>query len=64
MRGGIDKRELTKERKAIDAMLERIMPPMRKRGGYLPMCDHGVPAEVPFADYVYFRQRLAALSGA
>ncbi len=61
MRGGLDKRVLARGRPAIDAMLERIIPPMKRRGGYLPMCDHGVPAEVPFADYVYFRRRLAAL---
>lgn len=62
MRGGIDKRVLARGRPAIDAMLERILPVMKRRGGYLPMCDHGVPAEVPFADYVYFRQRVAELS--
>ena len=62
MRGGIDKRILAQGRPAIDAMLNRIFPIMKKRGGYIPMCDHGVPAEVPFADYVYFRQRFAALS--
>jgi uroporphyrinogen decarboxylase len=63
MRGGLDKRILAKGRPAIDAMLERILPAMRRRGGYLPMCDHGVPEETPFADYVYFRQRIAQLSG-
>lgn len=59
--GGIDKRELAKGRKAIDAMLERIIPPMRERGGYTPMCDHGVPAEVPYEDYLYYRRRLVEL---
>lgn len=62
MRGGLDKRVLSQGRPAIDAMLERILPAMKKRGGYLPMCDHGVPAEVPYADYIYFRQRIAELS--
>jgi hypothetical protein len=63
MRGGIDKRVLARGRQAIDSMVNRILPAMKKRGGYLPMCDHGVPAEVPFADYVYFRQRVAEISG-
>ena len=63
MRGGLDKRVIALGRPAIDAMLERILPAMKKRGGYLPTCDHGVPAEVPFGDYVYFRQRVAELSG-
>ncbi|MCL2639553.1 MAG: hypothetical protein FWD53_01780, partial [Phycisphaerales bacterium] len=63
MRGGIDKRVLAQGRKAIDAMLNRIFPAMRKRGGYIPCCDHGVPAEVPYQDYLYYRQRAAELGG-
>jgi hypothetical protein len=43
-------------------MLEGLLPAMKRRGGYLPMCDHGVPPEAPYADYVYFRQRIAQLS--
>ncbi len=31
---------------------------MKKRGGYIPQCDHGVPAEVSFGDYAHFRKRL------
>ena len=58
MRGGIDKRELAKGKEAIDRMVDRIMPFMTAQGGYIPMCDHGVPAEVAFEDYLYFRQRL------
>jgi len=63
MRGGLDKRVLSQGRPAIDEMLERILPAMRQRGGYLPMCDHGVPEEVPLDDYIYFRQRIAQFSG-
>jgi len=61
--GGLDKRELAKGRKAIDAMLERIIPPMRARGGYIPTCDHGVPEEVPYKDYLYYRKRVVELGG-
>ena len=63
MRGGIDKRELARGRKAIDAMLTRILPVMRARGGYIPCCDHGVPAEVPYEDYLYYRRRCVELGG-
>jgi hypothetical protein len=59
--GGIDKRVLAKGREAIDAMLERIIPVMRARGGYIPTCDHGVPAEVPYDDYLYYRRRVVEL---
>lgn len=59
--GGIDKRVLAEGRAAIDAMLERILPTMRARGGYIPTCDHGVPAEVPYQDYLYYRRRCVEL---
>jgi hypothetical protein len=39
-------------------MVERIMPAMKARGGYIPTSDHGVPEEVPFEDYLYFRQQM------
>lgn len=57
--GGIDKRIIAKGKPYIDRHLEDIMPVMRKRGGYIPTCDHGVPAEVSFEDYLYFRERLS-----
>jgi hypothetical protein len=59
--GGIDKRVLAQGRDAIDAMLERIIPVMRERGGYIPTCDHGVPEEVPYGDYLYYRRRVVEL---
>jgi len=62
IRGGLDKRVLSQGRPAIDAMLNRILPAMKRRGGYLPMCDHGVPPETSYEDYIYFRQRIAELS--
>ena len=63
IKGGIDKRVLAKGRKAIDEMMERIYPAMRERGGYTPHCDHGVPAEVPLADFMYYRERAVELGG-
>jgi len=61
--GGIDKRVLAQGRDAIDAMLARILPVMRARGGFIPTSDHGVPEEVPYQDYVYYRQRCVELGG-
>ena len=57
MFGGVDKRVLAKGRAAIDELVDRIFPAMRKRGGYIPTCDHGVPEEVPYQDYLYYRKR-------
>ena len=61
--GGIDKRVLARGREAIDAHLEHILPAMRRRGGYIPHCDHGVPEEVPYQDYLYYRKRCVELGG-
>lgn len=58
--GGFDKRILAKGKDAIAREVERILPAMVERGGYMPTCDHGVPEEVNFEDYVYFRQLLHA----
>jgi len=62
MSGGMDKREIAKGREAIDRMVDRIMPPLRKSGGYIPTCDHGVPEEVAFEDFLHFRGRLREYS--
>lgn len=59
--GGIDKRILAKGKKAIDDHLNYILPAMKKRGGYIPTCDHGVPEEVDFDNYLYYRQKCLEL---
>jgi uroporphyrinogen decarboxylase len=61
--GGIDKRVLAQGKAAIDRELERILPAMRRRGGYIPTCDHGVPAEVCYEDYLHYRRRCVELGG-
>lgn len=63
MSGGIDKRVLAKGKEAIDRHLDYIIPIMRKRGGYIPTCDHGVPPEVSWENYLYYRQRCVELGG-
>ena len=61
--GGIDKRILALSKADIDRELERILPAMRRRGGYIPTSDHGVPAEVPYDNYLHYRQRCQELGG-
>ncbi|NQU75539.1 MAG: hypothetical protein HQ546_04390, partial [Planctomycetes bacterium] len=63
MSGGIDKRVLAKGKHAIDQHVEAILPTMRKRGGYLPTCDHGVPEEVSLENYMHYRKRCIELGG-
>jgi len=56
--GGFDKRILAKGKDAIDREVDRIMPVMKERGGYIPTCDHGVPEEVSFENYLHYRKRM------
>ena len=58
MSGGIDKRVLAAGKEAIDAHLRHIMPAMVARGRYIPTCDHGVPSDVSYEDYAYYRARI------
>lgn len=59
--GGIDKRILASGKDAIDAHLQYIIPFMVDRGGYYPTCDHGVPDNVTFDNYLHYRKRVMEL---
>lgn len=63
MFGGIDKRVLAQGKETIDREVERILPAMRARGGFIPTCDHGVPAEVSYENYLHYRKRSVELGG-
>jgi len=56
--GGVDKRVLNTDAETIDRYLDGFMPAMYNRGGYIPTCDHGVPEEVSFENYLHFRKRM------
>jgi hypothetical protein len=61
MSGGIDKRVLAQGKDAIESHLRYIMPFMVERGGYYPTCDHGVPDDVSFENYMYYRRRVCEM---
>lgn len=58
MLGGIDKRELARDRKAIYNEVMGKVPWLLERGGYVPHVDHAIPHNVPFENYVYYRRIL------
>ena len=60
--GGIDKRILARDKSAIDEHLDRILPAMHARGGYIPHSDHGVPEEVSLENYRHYRTRCLEFS--
>ncbi len=55
--GGMDKRIIASDKAAIKRMVEEKIPLMRE-GGYVPGCDHGVPPDVSWENYLYYRELL------
>ena len=62
-RGGIDKRAIAKGGKVIEDELTRVVPPLLKAGGFIPGCDHGVPPDISWPDFVNYSRLLANLCG-
>jgi uroporphyrinogen decarboxylase len=60
--GGVDKRAIAKGGKVIEDELERIMPVV-KSGGYIPGCDHGVPPDISWQNFVEYCRLLAKMTG-
>jgi uroporphyrinogen decarboxylase len=61
-RQGIDKRCIAKGGEALRAEIRRIEPVVRD-GGYIPGCDHGIPADVSWENFVEYCRRLAEITG-
>ncbi len=55
--GGIDKRNLTKDKMTIEQEL-KSKEEILEEGGYIPACDHKVPPEVPFEKYQFYVSKL------
>jgi hypothetical protein len=60
--GGIDKRALAAEGEMMRAEVMRVAPVIQD-GGYIPGCDHGVPADVSWPNFVEYTRLLAQLTG-
>ena len=61
-RQGVDKRCMAKGGKVIEAELKRIEPVVRA-GGYIPGCDHGVPPDISWPDFINYSKLLAEMTG-
>jgi uroporphyrinogen decarboxylase len=61
-RGGIDKRAMARGGSVLEAEIERVRPVV-ETGGYIPGCDHGVPADVSWDNYVDTVRLLARMTG-
>ncbi|MCX6376270.1 MAG: hypothetical protein NTU88_09620, partial [Armatimonadetes bacterium] len=51
--GAIDKREIAKGPKAIDAHLRELLP-LIEEGGFIPTLDHTVPPDISWDDFRYY----------
>lgn len=56
--GGIDLDALRHDKEAIRREIEEKVPPLLAEGGYVPLADGRVREDVPFENYVYYRQLL------
>jgi len=61
-RGGVDKRAMAQGGKIIEKEIDRIMPVIED-GGFIPGCDHGVPSDVSWPDFVHYTKLLAKATG-
>jgi uroporphyrinogen decarboxylase len=61
-RQGVDKRAMAKGGEVIRGELERIRPVVED-GGFMPGCDHGVPADVSWPAFVDYSRLLAEMTG-
>jgi uroporphyrinogen-III decarboxylase len=61
-RGGVDKRAMAKGGAVLKTEMERIAP-VARGGGYVPSCDHGIPSDVSWDNYVDYVGQLARLTG-
>jgi len=56
--GGIDKRALARDKSAIEAEIERVVPHFLERGLFIPTLDHTAPPNIPFANFQYYLECL------
>jgi len=56
--GGVDLDALRAGREAIRREVEEKVPPLLAQGGYVPLADGRVRADIPFENYLFYRQLL------
>jgi hypothetical protein len=62
--GGIDLDILRQSNATIKRVVEEKVPRLLKDRGYLPLANGRVREDVPFENYVYYRQLLADITAA
>jgi len=60
--GGIDKRAIAAGGETMQKELLRVIPPLLKEGGFIPGCDHGVPPDISWENFVEYAKTLAEMT--
>ncbi|MBD3241733.1 MAG: hypothetical protein GF331_14170 [Chitinivibrionales bacterium] len=61
--GGIDKRAIAAGGTAIEREVERVCSLLTGGGGLIPSCDHGIPPDVSWPDFLHYADVLARATG-
>ncbi len=61
--GGIDKRALAAGGETMRSEVMRVVPPLLEMGGFIPACDHAVPPDISWPNFVEYTRLLARLTG-
>ena len=61
-RQGVDKRCMAKGGSVIEDEMTRIAPVVAD-GGFIPGCDHGVPFDISWPNFIHFGRLLAEMTG-
>jgi uroporphyrinogen decarboxylase len=61
--GGLDKRALAAGGETMRAEIMRVVPALLEEGGFIPGCDHGVPPDISWPNFVEYTRLLAQLTG-
>jgi uroporphyrinogen decarboxylase len=60
--GGVDKRAIAKGGQTIRHEID-CLKPVIDGGGFIPSCDHGVPHDVSWGNFVEYARLLAKVTG-
>jgi Uroporphyrinogen decarboxylase (URO-D) len=62
MMGGFNKTILKRSKKEIEREIIRLTP-LIEEGGYISFCDHRVPPDVPFENYLFYLKTIRKIWG-
>jgi len=61
--GGLDKRALARGGRDLKSEVLRVVPPLLEQGGFIPGCDHGVPPDISWPNFVAYTRLITELTG-